>query len=120
MQTGDIKFLNYAGEEGRRAVWVETQISDVRFETTKGARTTKDGNVDTDTMRLWIFDRTSGATNAYKPVEVWEALTDKTGFYTLKKGDKVELPTGEVFVITEVSRQEFGSPQMFHFQVLGA
>lgn len=108
--------------------WQQVQISDVAWEQTHARSQFDSADLAT------VFIPMERGTNYLKP-RVWQALTSKTGKWTLQVGDVIvkglvsfslsdALPLGalkaaydDVLVITSVDTRDFGIASMQHWQV---
>lgn len=128
MQTNTDLTLYNKYSVGRVDTFQRVQISDVHWE----QRHAREGNQDNDFTLVFIpFAR---GTNYLKP-RVWQALSSKTGKWTLQIGDAVvkglvsneitgtftlsdlKRTYDDVLVIASVDTRDFGSSSMQHWEI---
>jgi hypothetical protein len=117
-----------------------TVISEVEWENRKAVNGTKQGKLADNTARVFVWFAKSEYANYLKP-KIWQALTTKTGKWTLSECDVIVKGTvtdeihpatpsaaaftltnlkakyDDVLVITSVDTNDLGSFVMRHFEV---
>ena len=68
--------------------WQRTVLSGAYWNDTKGATIRKTGVVPDNSLQLFI-SLNARTNRAYKPPKEWQALSDKSDFWTLQNGDIV-------------------------------
>ena len=112
--------------------WQRTVLQGVYSNAVKGANFRKTGVAANDSVVL-IIPHSAATQGEYRKPKEWEALADKTGFWTLQSGDtvvkgaleyEVERSAAElkqfddVLTITSVDHQDHGG-EMAHWEVGG-
>lgn len=123
----------YVNPTTKVEVWQRAEILRVHFESAKIANTLRTGGqISADKVNVYI-PWARGA--SYVKPRQWQALADKSGYWTLQEGDIIargiisqELSSSytpaqlksaydDVFVITSVDDMSIGSRAMWHWQV---
>lgn len=112
--------------------WQRTVIKGVFWNAIKGAVTRRTGVSSADSLQLFI-PFSAKVSRIYKPPKAWQALADKSGFWTIKSEDTVvkgEINTEVVkssselkafddcLTVTSVDVKDVGNT-MSHFEVSG-
>ncbi len=124
-----VVLANYIGEVNDVATFQYTTLKNVYCYSDDGVAVDNNGRRGNDSAHLYIFDTVSigwdnnGNPRKYLPYELWRALQDKSGFWTLYDGGKdtfykVGNPE-KSYRVTSFSKLKNGSPRMWHFEVNG-
>lgn len=133
LKNSDITIYNkYVDSTTRSEKYQRTVVSDVDWQGTKAASATNGGLLASNSVTIYIpFAR---GTQYVKPI-AWQALTTKTGYWTLREGDVIVRNTvtdeisdaftmtalkakyDDVVTITSVDAMDQGSANMQHWQV---
>lgn len=115
-----------------------TVLQGVLLEEGRSVRAGGTGTARTDRARLFVpfsvkaRDGETGQEKQYAAPEVFRAMADKAGYWTLEPGDNCFLVKGEViepegsleklsgaFKAASVKTRNFGSARLWHFEVQG-
>lgn len=129
-----VTLYNHTGEVNYAAQYEVTIIENV-YTTEKSGVVVKNDSPD-DALTVYIFDRKaiaksiSGETKTYLPCSDWDALVDKSGYWTLHDDEKdVIVPGIQITVskpmeiamarkIVQHYRLQAGTPRMWHRKVI--
>lgn len=124
-------YNKYTGQDGLER-WKRTVLSGVYWHTVRGATMRKTGQSSADSTQV-IVPFTAKAARKYIPPKAWQALTDKSGFYTIQSGDTIikgNIPNevmssikelngyDEITVVISVDIKNTGN-NMAHFDIMG-
>lgn len=128
-----VRLYNFAGEVNDEAVYKVAVIKRCYCTVRDASTPTGNGTAPGNRVALYIFDRGSivadedGNKLTFIPHEEWDALPDKSGYWTLRDG-----PSRDYFVkvgkyadprkIPVIAQAHLtgGAPRMWHFEVTGA
>ncbi|MBQ4447423.1 MAG: hypothetical protein II897_03930 [Clostridia bacterium] len=123
-----VELFNYVGEVNDEASYQKTVFSKCYCPLDEGAALSVIGRTPIDGGKLYLFDMTTKAKDgfgnpvSYLPFPDWNALADKTGYWTLSdKGTDYFVKAGSAnkLRINSFSRKKTGSRKMWHFEVVG-
>ena len=122
-----VVLYNYIGEVDDVATYEESVISHCYCIVTEGAALNDQGRKGQDSARLFIFDKgtvatsTNGLRKTYLPYKEWEALKDKSAYWTLHDNGRDYFiksdEGGRKFKVTDFRHKKAGSKRMWHFEV---
>lgn len=128
----DITIFNSYIDEDDNTIYSPTVIHDVNWQSEDKVTVSDKGLVSADEIKIYI-PVTSLNNIEYVPRKTYNSLKDKTGYFTLKEGDKIIKGeyTGaintikdfnkldNVATIISVADNRYGSISMQHFEVGG-
>ena len=123
-----VHLFNYVGEVNDVAKYQEVVIKRCYCNISEGVGTSSSGKKTNDAVKLYIFKRDSivlssaGSPVRYIPIDKWEELKAKTGYWTINPNDKdyfVLDGRKERFKVKSVADNEVGSHRMWHYEVSG-
>lgn len=128
----DITVFNSYIDEDDNTLYSPTVIHDVNWQSEEKVTVSDKGLISADEIKIYI-PVTSLNGIEYVPRKAYNSLKDKTGYFTLKEGDKIvkgeymgEISSikdfnklDNVATIISVSDNRYGSISMQHFEVGG-
>lgn len=128
----DITIFNSYVDEDDNIIYSPTVIRDVNWQSEEKVTVSDKGLISADEIKIYI-PVTSLNGIEYVPRKAYNSLKDKTGYFTLKEGDKIvkgeymgEISSikdfnklDNVATIISVKDNRYGSLSMQHFEVGG-
>lgn len=119
---------NYIGEINDEATYQIAVIQRCYCPLEEGTTSSGGGKKKQDAAKLYIFQCRSSVTDtdglplSYLPHAEWDALTDKTGFWTIHPNGRDFFQRDDLddrVIIQSFAYRNGGSPRMWHFEVTG-
>ena len=132
LTNSDITVFNSYIDEDDNTIYSPTVIHDVNWQSEEKVNINDKGLISADEIKIYI-PVTSLNGIEYVPRKAYNSLKDKTGYFTLKEGDKIvkgeykgEISSikdfnklDNVATIISVADNRYGSISMQHFEVGG-